>query len=72
MTEKSSKQLASDTLNALIAGGHFPSALVALTSEGIKVDHESLRAVEAQLREYYSAGSYAPKPGKAESGPLGL
>ena len=62
MTEKSSKQLASDTLNALIAGGQFPSALITLTSEGIKVDQEALRVVEAQLREYYSTGPYAPAP----------
>ena len=62
MTEKSSKQLASDTLNALISGGQFPSALITLTSEGIKVDQEALRAVEAQLREYYSTGPYAPVP----------
>lgn len=60
MTDKSSKLLANDTLNALIAGGSFPSALVALTSDGIKVDQEALRTVEAQLREYYSTGPYKP------------
>lgn len=61
MTEKSSKQLASDTLNALIAGGQFPSTLITLTSEGIKVDQKALRTVEAQLREYYSTGPYEPQ-----------
>ena len=60
MTDKSSKQLASDTLNALIAGGQFPPGLVTLTSEGIKVDQKALRAVEAQLQEYYSTGPYEP------------
>lgn len=60
MTDKSSKQLASDTLNALIAGGHFPSSLITLTSDGIKVDQEVLRAIEGRLREYYSTGPYEP------------
>lgn len=60
MTDKSSKQLASDTLNALIAGGQFPAALITLTSEGIKLDQKALRTVEAQLQEYYSTGPYKP------------
>lgn len=62
MTDKSSKQLANDTLNALIAGGQFPQQLVSVTSDGIKVDLDSLRAIEAQLREYYLTGPYAPVP----------
>ena len=60
MTDKSSTQLASDTLNALIAGGHFPPGLITLTSEGIRVDQDALRTIETQLREYYSTGLYQP------------
>ncbi|WP_051586047.1 hypothetical protein [Pseudomonas sp. PH1b] len=62
MTEKSVEQMARDTLNSLIAGGYFKTALVNLTSDGLTLDKEALSTIEGQLRNYYSTGMYAPVP----------
>ncbi len=62
MAEKTVEQMSRDTLNALIAGGYFKTALVNLTSEGLTLDKEALAAIEGQLRNYYSTGMYAPVP----------
>lgn len=60
MSEKSVEQMARDTLNSLIAGGHIKTSLIKNTIEGLRIDQQALREVESQLREYYSTGPYKP------------
>lgn len=63
MSDKSA-EYARETLNALIAGGAFPQPILRLGGEAPVLDVDALRAVETQLRDYYSTGSYEPKPSK--------
>lgn len=53
MSEKTTRQYARDTLNALIAGGHVPRKLVFEQGRELVIDQEALRSLEEQLREYH-------------------
>lgn len=55
MTDKTTEQLARDTMNALIAGGYLPKSAVFVSEGFVKVDQDILRALEEQLCDYYSA-----------------
>lgn len=54
MLGKSAKALALESLNALIAGGHFSEKLIRSTAKGPRVDTEAMKVVEDQLTEYYA------------------
>ena len=57
MADKSA-EYARETLNALIAGGHFSKALLKVDEQGIPVlDSEMLSRVERLLIEHYTAPS---------------
>jgi hypothetical protein len=54
---------ARSTLNALVAGGHFPKSLLQSEEGKMVLKHEMLREVELQLWEYYQTWPYpAPRP----------
>lgn len=54
MTDKTIEQHARDTMNALIAGGYLPGSAIFLSEGCVRIDKEMLRALEEQLRDYYS------------------
>lgn len=53
MTDKTSEQKALDTLNALIAGGHFPGGLITPGSPPT-VNTALLGQIQEQLVKHYS------------------
>ncbi|MBD1554151.1 hypothetical protein [Pseudomonas typographi] len=61
MPARTAQQLAVDTLNALIAGGHFPEKLIRATAKGPRADLEALKAIEEQLLEHYSQRRTTPE-----------
>lgn len=61
MTDKTIEQHARDTMNALIAGGYLPGSAIFLSEGCVRIDKEMLRALEEQLRDYYSTRLNEPK-----------